>query len=410
MSAPLFVATMPAAGHVNPLLPVLTRLVRSGTPVVAAGTEEFADALCATGAEFVGYPPGVLGSADIAAATRSGGSVAVIVKILTATGEFAPFVAEQARSCGAAAVLHDSNALWGRIGAALTGLPTVSFMTTILIGSGAVKALSVREALAETGPTLRNLPAAIRARRTLVRTFGADLVPATPMLPLRGDLTIFPVPRTLQGPDARLDDSCMFVGPTADPGSTDDLDPELAAFLDTDQPVVLVSLGTLHAAGDDFFATCVDGLGDLPIRVVIATGRDTPPAAAAGAPSSFCWRTRVPQRAVLARSAAFVTHGGMNSALEGIAAGVPLVVIPQQVEQFLIGKAFADRGAATVLRQHLGRRPVPADQLRAAVRQAVTDPAMARAAIELGGTMRAEGGADRAAELINEFLAERVRR
>ena len=237
------------------------------------------------------------------------------------------------------------------------------------------------------------------------------LVPATPMLPLRGDLTIFPVPRALQGPDSRLDDSCVFVGPTAEPGRADELDAELTDFLATAEAVVLVSLGTLHAAGEDFFRSCTEALGELPIRVVVATGRDAPPAAAgASSASNFVWRPRVPQRAVLARSAAFITHGGMNSALEGIAAGVPLVVVPQQIEQFLIGKAFADRGAATVLRQHLGRRPVPADQLRAAVRRAVTDPAMARAAIELGGTMRAEGGADRAAELISEFLAERVRR
>ncbi|REJ05249.1 glycosyl transferase [Microbacterium bovistercoris] len=400
----LFVATIPAAGHVNPLLPVLSRLVAGGTKVVAAGTEEFAERLSATGAVFVPYPPGVLESADIAEATQSGSSVAVIVRVLKATETLAPFVADQAEKVSATAILHDSNALWGRIGARLADLPTVSFMTTILIGAGAIKALSLRESMAETWPTMRSMPAAVSGRRELVRMFGKDLVPPTPMLPLRGDLTIFPVPRELQGPDDRLDDTCVFVGPTSDAGAPADLDDDLRTFIEGPDPVVLVSLGTLHAAGAEFFETCAAALGELPVRVVLVTGRAEPetplPANTLGLP-------RVPQTDLLARTSAFVTHGGMNSALEGIAAGVPLVVVPQQVEQFLIGQAFADQGAALVLRENLSGRSVPADELRVAVRAALDDPGFREAATALGERMRREGGADRAAELIGAFLSER---
>ncbi|MFC4140565.1 MULTISPECIES: nucleotide disphospho-sugar-binding domain-containing protein [unclassified Microbacterium] len=400
----LFVATMPASGHVNPLLPVLSRLAASGTKVVAAGTEEFAERISATGADFVPYPPGVLESADIAEATQSGSSVAVIVRVLKATETFAPFVAEEARRVSASAILHDSNALWGRIGARLADLPTVSFMTTILIGTGAIKALSLRESMAETWPTMRSLPAAVSGRREVVRMFGKDLVPPTPMLPLRGDLTLFPVPRDLQGPDDRLDDTCVFVGPTAEAGTPAALDDVLRTFIDGTEPVVLVSLGTLHAAGEEFFETCAAAFGELPVRVVLATGRselETP------LPANMLAMPRVPQTDLLARTGVFVTHGGMNSALEGIAAGVPLVVVPQQVEQFLIGQAFAEQGAALVLRENLSGRPVPADELRVAVRTALDDPGFREAATALGERMRAEGGADRAAALIGAFLSER---
>jgi UDP:flavonoid glycosyltransferase YjiC (YdhE family) len=72
---------------------------------------------------------------------------------------------------------------------------------------------------------------------------------------------------------------------------------------------------------------------------------------------------------VLRHAAVLVTHGGMNSPLEGVAGGVPLVVIPLQVEQLLIGRAVADRGAAVELRQHLAHRAMPARALRAAVRR-----------------------------------------
>ncbi|MFE6995595.1 nucleotide disphospho-sugar-binding domain-containing protein [Microbacterium sp. NPDC057659] len=401
----LFVATMPASGHVNPLLPVLSRLTAAGTRVVAAGTEEFAARIRASGAEFVPYPAGVLESSDIAEATQSGSSVAVIVRVLKATEAFAPFVAEQAKQASATAILHDSNALWGRIGARLAGLPTVSFMTTILIGTSAIRALSLRESMAETWPTMRSLPAAVSGRRELVRMFGKGLVPSTPMLPLRGDLTIFPVPRDLQGPDDRLDDTCVFVGPTADAGAPADLDDGLRAFIEGPDPMILVSLGTLHAAGEEFFEACAAALGDLPVRVVLATGRGD---LATALPANVLALPRVPQTDLLARADVFVTHGGMNSALEGIAAGVPLVVVPQQVEQFLIGQAFADRHAALVLRENLSGRPVPADELRVAVRTALDVPRFREAAAELAERMREEGGADRAAELIRAFLTSNL--
>ena len=45
-----------------------------------------------------------------------------------------------------------------------------------------------------------------------------------------------------------------------------------------------------------------------------------------------------------ARAAVFVTHGGMNSMMEGLANKVPLVVLPQQVQQLIIGSAVAERG------------------------------------------------------------------
>ncbi|WP_306317430.1 MULTISPECIES: macrolide family glycosyltransferase [unclassified Streptomyces] len=406
----LLIAGMPAAGHVNPTLPVVTELVRSGVDVVYLCDAEFADRVRDTGARFVPYPEGVLTARDIAAATRAGSSVGVVAKVLRACSALVPFVVEQARALGPAALMHDSNALWGRLAATAVNLPTISFMTTFLVGTGAVKALTVRENLAVVGPTLRDMPDALRARRALVKEFGAGAVPDTPMLPLRGDLTLFPIPEELQAPDPRLDATCRFTGPTTTTPDTDagptPLDPELAAHLSGGDPVVLVSLGTLHDGGAAFFRDCGAALGDLPVRVLLATGHGVDPADLGTVPPNTLARRSVPQLAVLRQASVFVTHGGMNSALEGIGRGVPLVVVPQQVEQLLIGRAIAERGAALVLRQHLTHRPVPPADLRAAVERVLGDRGMAKAAEEMGRRFRAEGGAVRAAELVREMLDE----
>ncbi|WP_425836921.1 macrolide family glycosyltransferase [Streptomyces fractus] len=402
----LLIAGMPAAGHVNPTLPVVTELVGAGVDVVYLCDAEFADRIRGTGARFVPYPEGVLTSRDIAEATRAGSSVGVVVKVLRACSALVPFVVDQARALGPSALMHDSNALWGRLAATALDLPTVSFMTTFFVGTGAMKALTVRENLTVVGPTLRDMPAALRAKRALVKEFGTDAVPPTPMLPLRGDLTLFPIPEELQAPDPRLDATCHFTGPTSVAPETapTPLDPELSAHLSGGQPVVLVSLGTLHDGGASFFRDCCAALGDLPVRVVLATGSGVAPADLGSTPANTLARRTVPQLAVLREASVFVTHGGMNSTLESLHCGVPLMVVPQQVEQLLIGRAVAERGAAVVLRQNLSHRPVPTIALRAAVERVLGDPGMAKAAGELGRRFHAEGGAGRAAELVRGML------
>jgi UDP:flavonoid glycosyltransferase YjiC (YdhE family) len=95
----------------------------------------------------------------------------------------------------------------------------------------------------------------------------------------------------------------------------------------------------------------------------------------------------------------------MNSALEGLANGVPLVVVPQQFEQLLIGRAIAERGAGVVLRHNLSNRPVPPDELRAAVESALVDPSRRAAAKALADTVGEGGGAPAGVRAVEELLA-----
>jgi MGT family glycosyltransferase len=252
-----------------------------------------------------------------------------------------------------------------------------------------------------------------------MRRFGAEVYPPAPTLPMRGDLSIFPIPRELQPANPLVDERCHFVGPTiedaAGPGAAtagtartaggDPPDPELAAALDDATPLVLVSLGTLHTGTVAFFRTCFSELADLPARFVIVVGSHLDPARLGPPPPNVLIRTTVPQVEVLRRAAAFVTHGGMNSVLEGLVCAVPLVVVPQQVEQLLIGQAVAARGAAIVLRHNVSARPVPGDELRAAVVRALGDGPMRSAATALSRSVLAGGGAGAAADAIQDLLA-----
>ncbi|GAA0510197.1 hypothetical protein A8924_4857 [Saccharopolyspora erythraea NRRL 2338] len=402
------VVGMPAAGHVNPSLPIVRELTSRGVEVAYYTSDEFRSAVEDTGCEFRAYPAGALGSADIAKATRTGGPVRVVARILKATETLLPFLLSETKSERPDAIVFDSNAIWGRMAAASLGLPMISLMTTIMVGGKDFSTLTAREWLHFLREALPGVPAARSAKRRVVQRFGKQPYPPAPSLPMRGDLTIFPVPSWMQSPNARLDEHCRFVGPTISAESRDHrLDPELAAFVDGPEPLTLVSLGTLHTGSEAFFRACFEAQAALPTRVVLTVGSHTDPAKLGPPPSNTLIRTSVPQLDVLRRADVFVTHGGMNSALEGLACGVPLVVVPQQSEQLVIGRAVADRGAGVVLRHNLSNRPVPAAELRAAVDRALTDSSLRAAAREAGASFGEEGGAVAAADAIQDHLRAR---
>ncbi|GAA2760163.1 macrolide family glycosyltransferase [Actinopolymorpha rutila] len=399
---------MPASGHVNPSLPLVRELVGRGVDVTYYSTGEFADAVERAGAKFRAYPDGAISSRDIAAATQSGSSVRVVAKVLEATLALVPFLREEFARERPDAVAYDSNALWGRVTAAGLDLPTISFMTTMLLGPADFRGLTAGEWAYTLRLMLPDFPQAVRARRRVLRRFGNGAVPSTPMLPMSGDLTLFPIPREIQPANSRLDERCHFLGPTVNPDlRVGELDTELAAHVDGPDPVVLVSLGTLHAGTGEFFRTCFTALADLPARVVLAVGHSTDPGELGTPPANTLVRTTVPQLEILRRAAVFVTHGGMNSALEALAYAVPLVVVPQQVEQLVVGQTIAERGAAVVLRQNLSHRPVPAGELRAAVERMLSDPSARDHARALGAGFGSGGGAAAGAELVEELLHRR---
>jgi MGT family glycosyltransferase len=219
---------------------------------------------------------------------------------------------------------------------------------------------------------------------------------------MRGDLSIAFIPRDLQPPNKLIDATFRFVGPTIDPEAPTD---DLPCTLSDERPVVYVSLGTLHLGSTDFFRQCFAAFADLPVQVVLSVGSQTHIPALGPIPQNVVVRNAVPQLAVLQRASVFVTHGGMNSALEGLYFGVPMLLIPQQVEQLLIALNVAGRGAGLVQRQHVAGQRLSADGLRRDVRRLLDEPRFREAARSAQASLRATGGYRQAAEEIQVLAA-----
>ena len=106
----------------------------------------------------------------------------------------------------------------------------------------------------------------------------------------------------------------------------------------------------------------------------------------------------VPQLELLPFADVFVTHGGWNSVNEALFHDVPMVVCPQGKDQFLNARVIDELGAGRALAD------LSSDKLRAAVDAVRMDRRFRQRASELGATLRAAGGAARAADEIIRLL------
>jgi MGT family glycosyltransferase len=139
----------------------------------------------------------------------------------------------------------------------------------------------------------------------------------------------------------------------------------------------------------------------LGVTLIMAVGGlADDPGFRAGLPPAARVHRYVPQLEVLQHADVFVTHGGANSVTEGLARGIPLLVVPLGLEQGLQRHLVERSGAG------LGLAPgeVTAAACRAALAELLRDDGPCRArAREIGRSLAAADGARRAAELILEL-------
>ncbi len=170
--------------------------------------------------------------------------------------------------------------------------------------------------------------------------------------------------------------------------------------------MLLISLGSTFTKLPDFYRECVKAFGDLPgWHVVLQIGKHVDAAElvpeGSAMPANIEVHHWVPQVAVLGQADAFITHAGAGGSREGLASGVPMVAVPQAVDQFGNAAVLEELGVA----RHVPTEEATAERLREAVLSLVADPAVAARCAELKAELAAEGGTPRAADLIEAELS-----
>tara|TARA_Y100001949_G_scaffold15109_1_gene10949 strand:+ start:5055 stop:6344 length:1290 start_codon:yes stop_codon:yes gene_type:complete len=168
------------------------------------------------------------------------------------------------------------------------------------------------------------------------------------------------------------------------------------------RPFVFASLGTLQGDRFGLFRRIAAACRELDLQLLIAhCGRLDASQERRLLKAGASWVTDfAPQRAVLARADAVITHAGLNTVLDALEAGVPSLALPIAFDQPGVAARVVHAGVGLKLDPRLASRRRIVQGLRRLIRE----PGFAERATELGAEVRTAGGAPRAAQLIEAAL------
>lgn len=163
--------------------------------------------------------------------------------------------------------------------------------------------------------------------------------------------------------------------------------------------LIYASLGTVnqHRRVFEAIARSVEGLDAQLVLSLGGAGRVEDFRELPGSPLVVEF---APQLDLLERAALTITHAGLNTTLESLAAGVPLVAIPLNFDQF--GVAARIRWTGTGEFVHLGK--LTAERLKGLVHEVLGNPRYAEAAGRMREAIAGTNGAERAAEIIEQVI------
>ena len=165
-------------------------------------------------------------------------------------------------------------------------------------------------------------------------------------------------------------------------------------------PLIYASLGTLQNGSEAIFQTIVRACAGCHAQLVLSLGGGLDPAALGPLVGDPVVVRFAPQLEILKRAALVITHAGLNTVLEALSEGVPMVAIPLANDQPGVAARLKARGACVVVSRN---RLSPA-RLHDAVLLVLNEAKYRKAAQALQQSMKSLDGPSRAADIIEEVL------
>lgn len=382
------IINIPAYGHVNPTLALVEKLCEKGHRVTYATTEEFAPAVKQAGASPLLYQTTI--NVEPERIKEMVEKNETPISILKESLEILPQLEELYQNDQPDLIVYDFIAFAGKLFADKLNVPAIRLCSSYAqnesfqLGSEEMlKQLKQAEADFQVYLEKENLPAV---------SFEHLAIPEA--------LNIVFMPKSFQIKNETFDERFCFVGPSLGKrGEQESLLPETG-----NRPLMLISLGTAFNAWPEFYRMCIDAFRNSDWHVVMSTGISIEPDSLGDIPDNFTVRQRVPQLDILAKADLFVSHGGMNSTMEAMNAGVPLVVIPQMYEQELTARRVDELGLGV----YLPKEEVSVSRLQKAVQDVSGDKEMLNRVKDMQKDVKEAGGAEKAAAEIEAFIKKSV--
>jgi zeaxanthin glucosyltransferase len=170
------------------------------------------------------------------------------------------------------------------------------------------------------------------------------------------------------------------------------------------RPTVYVSLGTQDVGPAQFYDRAIEASRGQPWQTVISLGRHLDLSRWTDLPENVLLRNHVPHLELLRQVQVMISHGGHNTVIEAILAGVPLGVAPIGGDQYENAQRVVEAGAG--LRLRLSK--VKANELRDAIRRLLEEPDYRGNAQRIARDLARCDGPSAAAMLIQRLAEKRA--
>lgn len=207
-------------------------------------------------------------------------------------------------------------------------------------------------------------------------------------------------PAEFEYPRATLPDYFHFTGPYHNRTSRKPVDFPWDKL--TDKPLIYASMGTLQNQLTDVFQSIAAACVDLDAQLVISLGGASLEGFPA-LPGDPIVVSYAPQLALLERASVAITHAGMNTALECLTYGVPMVAIPITNDQPGVAARIAWIGAGEIVPLN----QLTAAKLETAIKLVLTQPSYRENALRIKRSISESGGVSRAADIIELAISTR---
>jgi len=194
-----------------------------------------------------------------------------------------------------------------------------------------------------------------------------------PFMKLSPFLVMYYVTEAIEYPRPSLGRQVHYLGPSNDLRRGDQEIPFPWEWLD-DRPLVLLSFGTIFVNQPAFYRHAAEASRGQAWQMVIRVGPSFDRASVTDPPKNVLFVTEQPLLRLLDRASAFISHAGVNSIVEALERGVPMVLAPAAVDQRDAAERVVRAGAGL----RIDRRRADADTIRSSVRRVLDAPNIRR--------------------------------
>lgn len=388
----------PATGHIHPNLATIRELVLNGEDVIYYATPPFRDKILYTGAEFRSYCEHERFEHQFG----RGGLLGGMAGLMETTEGIMDVLVSEIEMTRPDYILMEAHAVWANLLQQITQLPAVTLCSMFAFNQSLISNNNLIQYVYKNAPQdalldgLNGLTEYLTISQRIDQHYSTRCPGIVDYIGNPQDLNIVFTSREFQPGGKGFDASYRFVGPCVSSRVEDKgfpfekLGPE---------PLIYISLGTMCNDKPDFYNFCFEAFSGTPFQVVMAVGNRIEMSDLDEQPDNFIVREYVPQLQILERASLFITHGGLNSAHEGILQEVPMIILPQQGDHFIVARQVAESGAGMVVT----REDLQANTIRQKANLILEDPSYREKSRQIGETLRVAGGSVRAAKEVFDF-------